>query len=236
MDLRETPVGLRLRHWKRPLQYRDMRRRYYGGGFDRHDCIFVHIPKTGGVSIVQSLFGSSVGGHRTAMDYRVIFGPKAFADYFKFAFVRHPADRLMSAFWFLKNGGMHEEDTAWARANLEPYDTVEDFVSGWLTPESAAGWRHFRPQCDFVCDQDGRLLLDFVGRFERIRSDFAVVADRLGIEATLGHSNSSVGRRRDSLSPTGLAVVEQVYRRDYEMFGYECGDVSIRPPGRRQDI
>ena len=30
--------------------------------FDRHECIFVHIPKTGGVSISKSLFGNLAGG------------------------------------------------------------------------------------------------------------------------------------------------------------------------------
>jgi hypothetical protein len=231
LDFRQSTVGLHLRHFKRPLQYRDMRRRYYGGGLDANRCIFVHVPKTGGVSIAQSLFGSQVGGHRTAMDYRVIFGPRLFGEYFKFAFVRHPVDRLVSAFWFLKSGGMHAEDAAWARANLDGFDTVDDFVNRWLTPESAAGWRHFRPQRDYVCDHDGRLLVDFVGRFEQIDADFAVVAERLRIEAILMHANSSGSSRPHGLSPAGLAVVERVYRADYRLFGYEPSDESAG--GRR---
>ncbi|MBA2490567.1 MAG: hypothetical protein H0V34_02305 [Gammaproteobacteria bacterium] len=58
--------------------------------FDRYRCIYVHIPKTGGVSISTSLFGSTTGRHRTVAEYKQIFGERAFKDYFKFTFVRNP--------------------------------------------------------------------------------------------------------------------------------------------------
>ncbi len=71
---------------------------------DKHKCIFVHIPKTAGISVSVSLLGESIG-NMSAMYYRALFGKEDFRLYFKFAFVRNPFTRLISAFEFLKKGG-----------------------------------------------------------------------------------------------------------------------------------
>jgi len=54
--------------------------------FDRYQCIFVHIPKTAGVSICRSLFENLAGGHTTIAKYQIIFSKKEFDRYFKFTF------------------------------------------------------------------------------------------------------------------------------------------------------
>ena len=74
--------------------------------FDQHRCIFVHVPKCAGVSISRSLFGSLVGTHIAMKSFQLIYTEEEFARYFKFAFVRNPWDRLVSAYRFLKRGGM----------------------------------------------------------------------------------------------------------------------------------
>ncbi|MFN4867377.1 MAG: sulfotransferase family 2 domain-containing protein [Cyanobium sp.] len=55
------------------------------------DCVFIHIPKTGGSSIRNGLWLSRYEGP--------VFGhiPSTWDSMFKFAFVRHPLDRLVSA-------------------------------------------------------------------------------------------------------------------------------------------
>ena len=71
--------------------------------FEELDAVFVHIPKTGGVSISKALFDSgTVGGHRPAQTYRLIYGAERYAQMFTFGFVREPLDRLASAFAYLK--------------------------------------------------------------------------------------------------------------------------------------
>ena len=63
---------------------------YSYSGFDRLQCIFVHIPKCAGVSIASSLFGNLGGGHATLSEYRLVFDCREFNRYFKFAVVRNP--------------------------------------------------------------------------------------------------------------------------------------------------
>ena len=46
-------------------------------------------------------------------------------------------------------------------------------------------------QCDFVMDENGTPLVDFIGRFERLTYDFGIFAGRLGIHPHLPHLNCS---------------------------------------------
>ena len=86
--------------------------------YDDFQCIFVHIPKTAGMSICQSLFGNLAGGHATLADYQIIFAKHEFDNYFKFSFVRNPWDRVYSAYNFLKKGGATDFDRQWAMPML----------------------------------------------------------------------------------------------------------------------
>ncbi len=187
-------------------------------------CLFVHVPKTGGVSVSRALFGHLAGGHRSVEEYLELFGRRRFARYFKFTFVRDPFTRLDSAFRFLKAGGFSEDDRRWAERHLADCGDLEAFCRSWLGPETAMSWVHFKPQAWFVCDVTGRLRVDFVGRFERLERDFEVVCRRLGRHASLPHLNRSPSPSvdpRERLSRRAREIVREVYRRDFELFGYD---------------
>ena len=52
------------------------------------------------------------------------------------------------------------------------------------------------PQSDFVCDADGRLLMDFVGRFETLQADFDAVCGSIGLPPTpIPHVNDNTSGR-----------------------------------------
>ena len=65
--------------------------------YDEYKCIFVHVPRTGGVAIAKSLFGNLGGSHISISLYRKVFSD-VFDGYYKFTFVRNPWDRLVSAY------------------------------------------------------------------------------------------------------------------------------------------
>ncbi len=117
---------------------------------------------------------------------------------------------------------MHEGDASWATGHLGLYDTIDDFVVGWLTPDHARSYPHFRPQYEFLCDVEGHLLVDFVGRHERIAQDYALVAERLGVTRALQRNNPGPAAPRSApgLSREALAIVANVYGRDFEIFEY----------------
>jgi ligand-binding SRPBCC domain-containing protein len=191
-------------------------------GYDALRCIFVGIPKTASQSIALSLFGNLGGGHTDARRYRRVFGSD-FDRYFKFTFVRNPWDRLVSTYFFLKNGGITPRAKAWSETHLSAFDSFASFVEAWVTADNVAGWRNFRPQHAYVASGDGTLVVDYVGRFERLAQDVSTVCGRLGVDATLLHENATRGREADYRSYYTDAMAEavgQVYARDVELFGY----------------
>ncbi len=200
--------------------------------FDRHRCIFVHVPKTGGMSVTKALFGNSSGGHRTVAEYKQIFGEPTFSNYFKFTFVRNPWDRLVSGYFYLKYGKTAKIDREWAERHLSRYNDFGAFVRDWVTPKNIYTEKHLRPQCTFLCD--GRLAheVDFLGRFENLRDDFGHVRRILGgIGSDLEHLNASKRYDyRQYYTDETRAIVAEAYRTDIELFGYEFDDTQRAHP------
>ncbi len=231
-----SPVRYSVQHLRHRAYSQELRTRVGGNdlcqaewqdyslvGFDELRCIFVHIPKTGGISVARSLFGHLGGGHQTVQDYQILFGPFVFRRYFKFTFVRNPYSRLVSAYNFLKSGGFDEVDRQWSINHLSPYDSFKDFVCDWVNDSSVWTKHHFRPQYSYVCDNGHGPMVDFVGRFERLQHDFDYVCKRLGRSTELLHANSmatNTGNYREYYCDETQAIVADVYRRDFEIFGY----------------
>lgn len=183
--------------------------------FRRTSSVFFHIPKAAGISVAEALYGSKAAGHIDVNYCRGQLGSHDFASFFKFAFVRDPLTRAISAFQFLKSGGFNDGDAAWARENLAPYDTFDEFVAKGLG--QCLDYWHFRPQFTFITDfATGRLVADFIGRFETLDRDFEIIAKVVNPTATLGHLNKSAPVA--GCSERSRAIVRRVYRRDYRLF------------------
>ncbi len=220
-----------------------------------YNCLFVHVPKTAGQSIEQFFMdrlgldwatdrerlllqanddpakGTEKLAHLSAAEY-VRCGHVSQAEYdrlYSFSFVRNPYQRLVSEYLY---------------RNYFHHRSFADFV---LNKLPQPGWddkyRHVMPQYDMLHGPDGQLLVDFVGRFENLQTDFDRVCGKLGIpESTLPHRNPSdkasrnIRRRiRNLIWFNGenakthwseyydwrtRAAVSELYRDDLETFGY----------------
>ena len=62
-----------------------------------------------------------------------------------------------------------------------------------------------------LCDRQGKLLVDYVGRFETLRDEFDFITRKLGLNADLGHVNSS--KHRDYRSYYDDKLIELVAER-----------------------
>ncbi|MEM7506056.1 MAG: sulfotransferase family 2 domain-containing protein [Pseudomonadota bacterium] len=192
--------------------------------FFEHDCLFIHIPKTAGISLIDALFGQPMGlSHTRIRTYRMLLSDEEYRRFHKFCFVRNPYDRLYSAFSFLKTGGLTAEDAAWTANNLYPYATFEQFVMEWLSEEAAHSYYHFQPQVGFTHIR-GVNQMDFTGRFETLAEDYDTLRARLGTGAGLKRINVGEKRQaawRELYTSAMLDRVGKIYARDFESFGYE---------------
>jgi len=200
-----------------------------------HRFIFAAIPKTGTHSVRQALrehlgpedieqVGLFVNkrfpydelaqikhGHLGLQQVRPFIGEAAFADYFKFAFVRNPFDRFVSycAFMTRANAAFERNPGAVMRNILFEVRPLHHIL--------------FQPQHTLLVDDEGRLLTDTIGRVEDMQASYDAICTRLGIpSAKLGQVNSSKrGDYRAYYDPELIAGVADLYRRDLELFGYE---------------
>lgn len=174
------------------------------------ECVLIHIPKTGGSTIRRGVWADNYDGP----EFWTI--PDEWNQYFKFAFVRHPLERFVSA---------------WADfTQLRTYQgTIDDFVDV-VTDESVifderrktAKERirhHTIPQTHpFNCLQ----MADFVGRHENYLADLEYVLKRVGKKAETIPAIRKTAHDgwRSVLSGENLSRLIEFYEKDFDDLGY----------------
>ncbi len=183
---------------------------------------------------IHKLFGES--GNQIRKKQLVARLDDQYREYFKFAFVRNPWDRLVSCYSQKLNatgpGLKHPADKDIKLYAGMPFAEFVEAV--YAIPDSEADV-HFQSQCEVICGpgKDNPIMADFVGRFENLAADFDVVAERIGggQRLRLPHKLRS---KRQSSSYTEFYddrlrdLVHERYREDIEIFGY-----SFEPSGVR---
>jgi len=195
--------------------------------------IFVHIQKTGGDALATALgqHPNCPEKHFFASELRELYGPDVWNLYFKFSFVRNPWDRLVS-WWSMIDGrraALAEETRLnnFHRFVLARARTFEEFLENCdeeIIDTDGRKWI-YRNQLDYLLDSSGRQIVDFIGRFETIQSDFDAVTQRLfGKSIALPRLNVSMHDKYSDYYTAALAnKVARRYERDISVFGYKFG-------------
>jgi Sulfotransferase family len=217
----------------------------------QYRCIFVEVPKTGTTSI-RSILGNPRHPHLDVWElkheletqwtrhngrwdkyYGAWYGLKPekerrdrgraiFDSYFKFGFVRNPWDRTVSLYERRESAQLHKEITFDEFVDRIRYST---FTCMYPSPKVN--------QLDWMVDPSGNVIVDFIGRFERLEEDWRLVADKLDIDRPLPHGNRNPQRIRhytDYYTPRTRDIVARRFAVDIETFGYEFG-ASADDPG-----
>ena len=214
----------------------------------RYNFLFVHIAKTGGTSVRDSLWRckwtdpyripqficselSSLTGHRIGAKFprhakaiaaKEMLPRETFEKLFKFAFVRNPWDLQVSSWHHLRRERPHL---------VEGIADFEAFLRWKLDPHRPPQYHadmSIELQSDYVIDLHGNLIVDFIGRYESLVEDFAESCRRIGIaQPELLHSRKAGDRQKDYrryYSDTTAALIAEHYRADIERFGYRFDD------------
>jgi len=187
--------------------------------------VFVHIPKTGGKSILNALYGveaHNAAGHATAQFYLSVFGCKKFDDFYKFAFIRNPWDRLYSGYNFAQLGGFGFEQDMALKKELHEL-SFEQFVKNWLTPQEIDNWTIFRPQSEYILNESGDLMIDKIYYFENIVNAFEELSERFQCDIRLPHINKSksVKYYKDVYDSEMIEIIARLYAVDLKFFNYD---------------
>lgn len=189
--------------------------------------IYIHIPKCAGTSIWRES-----GEDFTFFDHNI--RDKNFKYYkdslersystFSFTFVRNPWDRLASSYSFLKNGGLYKVDYEDYQKYFSKYKNFRDLVLNWQ--DTFFDQIHFKQQYKWICDDDDKLIVDFIGRFENIQQDFNLICDKLKIHRKqLVHKNKSKHNHYTEYYDEEMQrIVAEKYAKDIEYFGYKFGE------------
>lgn len=171
-----------------------------------YKCVFVHIPKCAGQSIAHvflDLLGltwetrasllmrikepSESGpprlAHLKAHEYALYnYIPQdQFNSYFKFAFVRNPWDRMVSIYKYFHYNEIYSFKY-FLKNNIQQKLWKDKF---WFVG----------PQNEFVYNDEGKLLVDFIGKFENLQQDFNIACRKIGLpDIPLKHVNESAPR------------------------------------------
>ncbi|MGA8846305.1 MAG: sulfotransferase family protein [Nocardioides sp.] len=149
---------------------------------------------------------------------RIRYPVAAFDDYYKFAFVRHPLDRFVSA-WRDKVVGFNyfgfEPDELQRMQQIEAF---AQWVAAQDLEDPALIDQHLVLQSRAV----DLTQVDHLGRLESFAEDFAVVCRRLGLPEPVAEDrrNQTAHLGRPEVSDEVREQVADLYRLDFQVLGY----------------
>lgn len=181
-----------------------------------HRFVWFRVAKVGTRTVLGHLERSGVTldvSHAMRMRYPT----EAFADYYAFAFVRHPLDRFISA-W--RDKVVDHNYWGFEPDQLERLQQLEAFAE-WVANRDLTDLttcdQHLTPQVRAI----DLTQVDHLGRMESFDDDFAVVCRRLGLpEAEVELRNSSSRGGSEEVSDEVRERVAELYRLDFQVLGY----------------
>lgn len=209
----------------------------------RYKFLYVHIAKTGGTSARAALaqriqldpyrplmflcsklshftghkLGCKFPRHAKAIAAQEMLPRDFYDSLFKFAFVRNPWDLQVSSFHHLKRERPHL---------LQGRDNFAEFLTYKLDSNRPYQYHidtSIEHQADYVVDLHGKIIVDFIGRYERLQQDFDSACQRIGLapmalpEKRRAKDRGDYRRYYDDHT---AALVARYFQRDIELFNY----------------
>lgn len=178
------------------------------------DFVFIHINKTGGSSIEKAL--DIPFEHKTALEKISEIGKKNWDKKFTFCVVRNPWDKVVSHYHYriktnqtnLKNNPVDFKE--WVKLTYGSQDPIY-----YDKPKM------FMSQTNWIIDEDSKIIIDEIIRFENLSGDFTTVAKKLGKNTSLPHTKKSKHKNyKEYYDEQTMEIISTWFKDDIENFNY----------------
>lgn len=184
-----------------------------------HQFIFVQVPKTAGGSIrnflkdyddsykMDSLAGKH---HMNALLIKNHLGEDIYKQFFSFSFVRNSWDWLVSLYHYILGQPSHP-----CYGDVKKLPNFDAFIDYEIAAKEVR-------QANFITDENGNLMVDFVGRFETLNQDMNHLCQKLNIKAgSFPHRNkSNHDDYREYYNNRTRKLVSEYFKQDIDLFGF----------------
>jgi hypothetical protein len=207
---------------------------------DTHKFVLFHFPKTAGTSMTEVLapyltpkldipkvkfMGWQPHHHYDLLQHQAVIKcmergeqevdvPKIPSGYFSASFIRNPYDLVVSAWW-------------------PPTISFEKFVIKEIATKKNVVAR-VGPQFDYLSDDRGNILVNFIGRYEQLEIDWQKfcylvrlpdlklpkINTSANLEQETGRTIFNKGDYRQHYNRTTYQIVNKMYKRDFNFFKY----------------
>ncbi len=195
----------------------------------------IHVPRTAGTSLTSAIYGHFLG--HFSITSLLAVAPIAVLALPRFAIVRNPWDRLVSAWSFARQGYGNGEatDTGPSPSSRDlvrirhpelyrgpDFATFDSFVLEWFAHRDVRRLDGvFKPQTDYVLAADGSMPFNHLGRIEKLDETIGWLSSQLGRTIALPRFNSSDrDEYRQYYTAQTRDLVARIYARDIAAFGY----------------
>ena len=180
--------------------------------------LFIHIPKAAGTSISLELYGIQVS-HSKISEYKEFDRKKP--NIKTFTIVRNPIDRFISAYNFLKKGGMTEYDGYLRDKYFNNFNSINDFIE-WIDFDFINSGKiiHFIPQHEFLYSK-GVCKVGYIYKLETL--DVSSMNLDLNLDLKFEQLNKNQSKKDCLITDHSKNKLERLYAEDMYLFGYPRG-------------
>jgi hypothetical protein len=193
--------------------------------FRRTGIAMVHVPRTAGYSLSQSVYDRFIG-HFTLQDLLLV-APREVVSLPRFTVIRNPWSRLASAWSYARVGGgrgqKHANITHPEQYQISAFTTFDRFVHEWLDQRILSNLDVvFHLQSDYLLDKSGSIAFDHIGTFEDLDATSSWLSETLSRRIVLGRLNrSSAVDYRSLYTSETRDRVARIYAADIALLGYD---------------
>lgn len=208
-----------------------------------HRFIFIHIYKVAGTSIKdvlssydshhlgeapfynrfvnkfvrkQHLLSRDFPSHIKARELKEMIPANIYQRYFKFVFVRNPFDWQVSLYHYMLENRDH-----WQYSTIKSM-SFEEYIN-WRVSED------LYYQSDFILDNSGRVIVDYIGKLESIQDDFKKIREIMNLEnLSIPHKNVSNHKKyQEYYNENTKKLILKNFEKDFDLLGYSRELTSV---------